>query len=204
MVAFLMTAGVAIGLAMAAPLGPVNLIVIRTALNLGLRAAFMAGLGAVLGDVLMASIAAFGLRSIQHTISDYAMLLQIVGGLFLVIMGVKTARTHFASSDLTPPPHAARLGLTFSLTVTNPGTALGFLAVFSAMANVLQLGQAPYRPILVLAGVAAGGALWWLLLSVIISKLKSRLSTLTLDRINRWSGVCVAAFGFVLLLRAFD
>ena len=48
----LIIAGMSIGLAMAAPVGPVNLIVIRTALNCGFRAAFLAGLGAVLADML--------------------------------------------------------------------------------------------------------------------------------------------------------
>ena len=43
----LIIAGISIGLAMAAPVGPVNLVVIRTALNSGFRAAFLAGLGAV-------------------------------------------------------------------------------------------------------------------------------------------------------------
>ena len=38
--------GTGIGIAMAAPLGPVNLIVIRTALCHGVKLAFLAGLGA--------------------------------------------------------------------------------------------------------------------------------------------------------------
>jgi hypothetical protein len=49
-----------------------------------------------------------------------------------------------------------------------------------------------------------GGALWWLALSLVISRLKTKLSATTLDKINRWSGIFVAAFGFVLLMRAFD
>ena len=64
--------GVAVGLAMSAPLGPVNLIVIRTALCHDLKVAFLAGLGAVLADVLIAGIAAYGIQSISHLILDYA------------------------------------------------------------------------------------------------------------------------------------
>jgi threonine/homoserine/homoserine lactone efflux protein len=200
----LIIAGMSIGLALAAPLGPVNLIIIRTALNCGFRAAFLAGLGAVLADMLMGGSAAFGLHSIERFIMEYETLLQICGGLLLVILGIRTARTHFAATDLAPIPHAARLGLTFTLSVTNPGLVLGFIAIFSSMSGILQLGASLYRPLIVLMGVAMGGALWWLVLSFVISRVKTKLSATTLDRINRWSGIFVAVFGFVLLLQVFD
>ena len=200
----LVIAGLSIGLAMAAPLGPVNLVVIRTALNHDLKVAFLAGLGAVLADVLMAGVAAYGIQSIQNFIMDYADLLEVAGGLLLILLGIRTARTHFAPSDLAPVPHAARFGLTFTLSMTNPGLALGYLAIFSSMSSMLALGAALYRPAVVLTGIALGGALWWLLLSFFIVRLKTKLSASTLDKINRWSGIFVAAFGFVLLMRAFD
>ena len=200
----LIIAGVAIGLAMSAPLGPVNLIVIRTALSHDLKVAFLAGLGAVLADVVIAGIAAYGIQSISHLILNYAKFLQIAGGLFLIVLGIRTARTHLAASDLTSGPHSAKFGLTFSLSVTNPGLVLGYLAIFSSLSTHLALGASPFRPAIVLLGIALGGVLWWLLLSFFIGKLKTRLATSTLDRINRWSGILVAAFGFLLLWKAFD
>jgi hypothetical protein len=36
----------------------------------------------------------------------------------------------------------------------------------------------------------------------IIARLKSSFSVTTLDRINRWCGILVASFGFVLLMQA--
>ncbi len=79
----LIITGVAIGLALSAPLGPVNLIVIRTALRHDLKVAFLAGLGAVLADVLIAGIAAYGIQSIAHLILNYSKYLQIASGVFL-------------------------------------------------------------------------------------------------------------------------
>lgn len=200
----LLIAGLGIGIAMAAPLGPVNLIVIRTALCHNLKVAFIAGLGAVLADVLIAGIAAYGIQSISHLILDYAKILKIAGGLLLIFLGVRTAQTHFSASDLTSGPHSARFGLTFSLSITNPGLVLGYLAIFSSLSVHLALGVSPARPAIVVLGIALGSALWWLLLSLFISRLKSRLGPSTLDRINRWSGILVAAFGFLLLWKAFD
>ena len=200
----LIIAGVAIGLAMSAPLGPVNLIVIRTALSHDLKVAFLAGLGAVLADVVIAGIAAYGIQSISHLILNYAKFLQIAGGLFLIVLGIRTAGTHLAASDLTSGPHSAKFGLTFSLSVTNPALVLGYLAIFSSLSAHLALAASPIRPAIVLLGIALGGALWWLLLSFFIGRLKTRLGPSTLDLINRWSGILVAAFGFLLLWKAFD
>lgn len=197
-------AGAMIGITMSAPVGPVNLIVIRTALNHHVKVAFLAGLGAVLADVLLAGIAVYGIQSIERLIVDNAMFLRIAGGLLLVMLGIRTARTHFAESDLSDGPHSAKFGLTFSLSVTNPGLVLGYIAIFSSLSGALALGASPYRPALLLLGIAGGGALWWLLLSMLFATLKTRLGPAALDRINRWSGVLVAAFGFVLLLRAFE
>ena len=122
----------------------------------------------------------------------------------MIIFGIRTARTHLAASDLTSGPHSAKFGLTFSLSVTNPGLVLGYLAIFSSLSVHLALGTSAYRPAVVVLGIALGSALWWLLLSFFIGKLKTRLGTSTLDRINRWSGILVAAFGFLLLWKAFD
>ncbi len=196
--------GMLIGITMSAPVGPVNLIVIRTALNHDVKVAFLAGLGAVFADVMLEGIAAYGIRSVEQLIMDHATFLRIAGGLLLVMLGIKTARTHFSESDLTDGPHSAKFGLTFSLSVSNPGLVLGYFAIFSSLSGALALHASSYRVTLMLLGIACGGALWWLLLSTLITRLKTRLGPSMLDRINRWSGVLVAAFGFVLLLRAFE
>ena len=52
------------------------------------------------------------------------------------------------------------------------------------------------------AGVVIGGVLWWLFLSFLVSRLRERISEVTFDRINRWTGILIAAFGFALLMEA--
>ena len=44
------------------------------------------------------------------------------------------------------------------------------------------------------------GTLWWLFLGFVVTRLKSRITATTFDRINRWTGVLIAAFGFALLM----
>lgn len=202
----LLITGIFIGLSVTAPLGPVNLIVTRTAIQRSFGVAVLTGLGAVLADVVYASLAAYGVRSIERFIAQYAMPLTLVGGTMLVILGIRLARSHMSLEQLALQDVPSRriiirkaLG-TFLLTLTNPGVFFGFLAIFGTMSGVLVLASSPGRPLTVVAGVAIGSTLWWLFLSFVVTRLKSRITATTFDRINRWTGVLIAAFGFALLM----
>ena len=199
--------GVAAGLAVAAPFGPVNLIVIRSTIRRGAVGGLAAGAGAVLADTGFAAIAGYGIRSIERFIFAYSFPMQLMGGALLVIIGIRTAVQHVRPTDLTVLPEAAttlqlwrKFATCLALTLTNPGALFGMLAVFGALSGTMKLGIAPYRPAIAVAGVAVGGALWWLVLSALVNRLKSRFTAAALDRINRWAGVVIAAFGFALLM----
>jgi threonine/homoserine/homoserine lactone efflux protein len=204
----LLATGVAIGLSVTAPLGPVNIIVIRTVLRRNMWVAVIAGMGAVTADAIYAIAAAYGVRSIEQFIVDYARLLMVLGGTLLVATGIRLARSHVKLADLEALETPSRRQImrkvltTFMLTLTNPGIFFGFLAIFGTMSSVLKLGSAPYRPMVAVLGVALGGMLWWLFLSYVVEKLKSRISVRVFDHINRWTGILIAGFGFALLMEA--
>jgi len=205
---WLVAAGMAIGLAMAAPLGPVNIIVIRASLRRGMASGLAAGAGSLLADTIYATVAAYGIRQVQQFFTDYTTAITLVGGLFLVVIGIHTARAHSRSSDLdAPPPGPAttaqlwrRAFTTFGLTLSNPGALFGVFAIFGSVSPMLQLDGA-YRPAVAIFGFALGGAAWWVFLSYIAAHFKHRLSPAVLDRINHWIGLAVAASGFALLLK---
>ncbi len=50
------------------------------------------------------------------------------------------------------------------------------------------------------AGVVAGGLLWWLVLSLGVSCFRNGIGERSFGRVNRWTGVLIAAFGFALLM----
>src|SRR5271154_7403839 len=62
---FFVLSGVVIGLTVALPIGPVNLICIRRTLALGPVNGFVSGLGAALGDGVFAIITAFGFTAVE-------------------------------------------------------------------------------------------------------------------------------------------
>src|SRR5580698_10163323 len=86
----LIFAGVVIGLIVAVPIGPVNLICIRRTISFGPLNGFTAGLGAALGDGIFAMVIGFGLTEVRQWIEHHSTLIQLSGGLLLIIFGAYT------------------------------------------------------------------------------------------------------------------
>lgn len=198
--------GIFIGIIVSAPVGPVNVICIGRALRFGFLPAVLAGLGATIGDGILASIAGFGIAAIADMIESHSGTIQLVGGIILVVYGLRVmklapraserAREHVADSALKIIP------ATFFITVTNPGALLGFLAIFGAMVgdDLLPEGDFTSAGLMVLS-VCGGALLWWTGLAAVVSRIRHLISETTLRRINIVSGVLLTAFGVVLLGR---
>ena len=191
--------GLLIGLAIAAPVGPIGVLCIRRTLRDGRVAGFVSGLGAATADGLYGAVAAFGLTAVSGVLVRNQTPLRIVGGLFLVGLG---ARILLTATRLPEDPETKTKSLlagyatTFGLTVTNPLTILSFAAVFTG------LGLVPRRTAgagLLVAGVFLGSALWWLILSGIAGALRRRTTDRAMVWINRTSGTVIATFGVLAL-----
>jgi len=202
--------GFFIGLAIAAPIGPINLIVLRTALSRGFAGGLFAGLGSVIGDGIFAAVAAFGVRQIEEFIMAHATLLGAIGGVILIVVGLKTSRAHVdpaalaeAAGPITGQAASRKVASTFILTVTNPATMMGMLAIFGTMGASLELTTAPARACMTVAGVMLGSLAWWAFLSGLVGFLRTRINGVWLDRINHWAGILIVALGFIFLFDAF-
>ncbi len=200
----LIAIGMAIGIAVTAPLGPVNLTVIRASLRASMAGGMAAASGSMLGDALFATLAAYGVRWIEDWVHVHSEAIQIVGGLFLIFIGVRTAMHHvkdaeLSLSDLGRGAYLRKALTCFFLTITNPGALLGFFAIFTGLGGVLDLGSVPYRPLNAVAGVILGTLIWWSFVTYLVTHIKGRVTSYTLVRLNIWAGVGVAVFGFVIL-----
>lgn len=201
----LVASGVAIGLAVAAPIGPVNLIVIRRTLRFGKLNGLVSGTGAALGDGVFAAMAAFSLTAAIDFILTFELWLQGVGGLFLLFLGLRTLMTHPHLEEAAPDNVTgvtARVFLsTFALTITNPATMLGFIAIFGGIAGLSSTGEGYGHAATLTVSVIAGSMLWWLGLSQFVSLFRQRMSDRLLELVNRVSGCLILAFGVAILLR---
>ncbi|MCP5432014.1 MAG: LysE family transporter [Alphaproteobacteria bacterium] len=217
----LLLKGLGIGLLIAAPVGPVNLICIRRTLAFGQVNGFLTGTGAALGDGLFALLVAFGLTAASTFVLGYADIVAFLGGGILIGMGLRTyfaPPPRIALHDPAIPPRRRRrlerlqeregwrtlLGAiwsTFLLTVTNPFTLVGFFALFAGLSGTLAEEGSYLTAALLVGSVVAGSALWWFALSKLIAAFRNRVSRRALQWINRVSGFLLGCFGLVLLVR---
>ena len=91
--------GVIIGILVAAPVGPVNVLCIQRAIERGFWGGLAAGLGAMLGDGLIALCAALGVGAISGAVAYHRLTIEIVGGLVLIAFGL---RLYFAAPRFVP------------------------------------------------------------------------------------------------------
>lgn len=193
--------GLIIGFAIAAPVGPIGLLVIRRTLSDGRTLGLFTGLGAATADALYGCVGAFGLTLVSSALIGYSFWTRLIGGLFLCWLGVNTFRAKLDSE--TPSTSTAKAAgaylSTLLLTLANPATILSFAAVFAGFG--LGTNGADYRAATVIvAGVFVGSAIWWLILSGGVSLVRHRLSSVTLGWINRGAGTFLFAFGVIALL----
>ncbi|HLT77453.1 MAG TPA: LysE family transporter, partial [Ferrovibrio sp.] len=82
--------GVLLGIAVAAPVGPIGVLCIRRTLAEGRLHGLVSGLGAATADAAYGTIAAFGLTVVSAFLVEQQAALRIVGGLFLLALGLRT------------------------------------------------------------------------------------------------------------------
>lgn len=192
--------GVAIGVAIAAPVGPVAVLCIRRTLLLGPAAGFASGAGAVLADAIFGAIAAFGIAAVYDLLIFYEEELRLVGGAFMLILGVITARRPPPKAGSTVHGSLTSAFLTaFALMITNPITIFAFLGIFAGFGIVSQtLSMAD--SLTLLGGVAVGAAIWWVGLTSVAAACRKRFDLASLSWLNKLSGGLLIFFGVVAML----
>jgi threonine/homoserine/homoserine lactone efflux protein len=193
--------GAALGFSIAAPVGPIGVLCIRRTLAGGRLVGFASGLGAAVADTMYGCVAAFGLTWVSGFLVSQKTWLQLIGGLFLLYMGVTTFRARpadrAASGGAGEGPLKAFLS-TFALTVTNPMTILSFAAVFAGL-GLARAGSGPADAGLMVAGIFTGSAAWWALLAFGTGAIGPRVDATMMRRVNQVSGVIIMAFAAIAL-----
>jgi len=197
--------GIVIGILVAAPVGPVNVLCIQRAIERGFWGGIAAGLGAMLGDGLIALCAALGVGAISGAVQHHRMAIQLLGGLVLVLFGLKLYFTAPRLMAMAPTSERAEtlrdfvwdIPQTFLLTITNPGAVLGLFAIFGGVSTFVEV-DSYVDALTIVAAVMAGSLAWWLALSHLIARFRHRLSLTRLQLINKIAGLLLLGFGLLL------
>ncbi|HYS62639.1 MAG TPA: LysE family transporter [Paraburkholderia sp.] len=214
---FLTAAGV--GLAIAAPVGPMGMLCIRRTLTGGPRAGLAIGFGIASGDAVYGLIAALGLVGISQFMLAYDRPLHLLAGLFLLYLGVRTLLqkspvdatngngngegTNGGTGKLAQVGRAGALRAYASsllLTLTNPQTVIMFAALFTTLAprGAFSSGIA----LTTVGGVFCGSIAWWCFLVTVVSLARHAIGSKLRVAIDKAVGFTLAAFGIVEIRRA--
>ncbi len=187
--------GILIGFSMAVPVGPIGIMCIRETLGCGRLRGLTIGLGAATADLLYGCVAAFGLTVVSDVIATERIWIRLVGGAFLLFLGVRTFRA--SPADPKVPIHSTGMLrsylYTVFLTLTNPTTVFAFIAAFAALGLGHDLST-PSALTLVL-GVFIGSGLWFLFLSSGVLFFRKRIDMEGLRWVNRIAGLLITISG---------
>jgi threonine/homoserine/homoserine lactone efflux protein len=183
-----------IGLSIAAPVGPIGLLTIQRTLDAGWRAGLATGMGAAAADTVYGAVGAFGATALIAWLVGAKTWLAVFGGLVLLRLawsGWHQAAGNDAGAAPAPVPGLwTCFATTFVLTLSNPMTIVSFIAIFGAMSAQVAGGS----PLVMVAGVFAGSALWWLALSIAVGRMRHAFRPAWRRAINRASALLLAGF----------
>lgn len=188
-----------IGIAIAAPVGPIGMLCIRKTLEIGLTGALAVGLGAALADSVYGLIAATGLTAVSHFLLAKAIYIKFIGGGFLLYLA-------YAEIVAKPSGSAAKVGNkktgrlvieVFFLTLTNPATILSFIGIFASIGGGATTGT---QMAIMVTGIFLGSMTWWLVLGTLIITIKHKLPESWIHRIRYLSALILGGFGVWAML----
>ena len=202
--------GVAVGLASSITVGPVAVLCIQRTLSKSRLSGLVSGIGVACADAIMAVIAFFFYSMLQEQIEQYRHILEVAGGIFVVIVGVVI----FFKNPI-PQIRRNRAGSTslwrdfmsmFSFTLVNFIVIIPYILVFFALFGIdtePSTHVSMMRSILVILGFFFGAVIWWYVLTTIVGLFRRRFRPRHMLTINHVAGIIIGILGVYTILSNF-
>jgi len=192
--------GFGLGFLVAAEVGPIWLLCVRTSVRFGFRPGAAVGAAAATVDTIYAALGVAGAAALLQ-IDALRIGLDLLGAIVLGVIAARTLWSAFrvreggeAVEEVATPGRA--YATAFVATASNPLTIASWAAIFSA-ASVAGLASIP-----LLVGVATGSATWFVLLAGASAAAGRRASPRALQVVDVVAGIGLACFAGVLGIRA--
>ncbi len=197
------------GLAAAAPMGPVNMLAIRRGMIGGWRHTLACGIGSVTGELILFSLVLLGGHylfsdlsnpTLQTVLAAIGVIVLLPLGIYFLVRAVKEPLRAYASArqqwdEGTVPAHLATdVAAGFALTIFNPLTMIywvGVTANWLPFAHSVLGYSAPGWGILM---VAAGLMTWFTTLIVVVRFIPHRIGPTFFRLVNAILGLILLGF----------
>lgn len=198
--------GLAIGIMISAPMGPVGMLCIQRTLNNGRRAGLFTGFGAALSDLFYCLLTGFGLSFIEEFLERNQNVIQIFGSIVLIAFGVYLFRKNPAQrlKKNGSPKDSDKTNLLtgFLFTFSNPLILFLIVGLFARF-NFLLPEIKFYHYILGFLFIFLGATMWWYVVTLFVDKVRSHFNVRSMWLVNRIIGSVIIIFGLVGLVTGF-
>lgn len=192
--------GFLIGIISAIPVGPVLMHTLQKSVSDGRKAGFSSGLGGTAVDTVCGIISAFALSGIGDFVEKYTTAIEIVGGLFIMLVGFRMFLSRLPKERRKKSWSAGNFFKTASMGFSNPAALAVMLALFATFH--MDMGDQPaWVPVLAILALATGSAIYWFCVSGIVARLGDRFNFKVLVVITKIAATGIFAFGAILFVK---
>lgn len=211
---YILIQGIVFGFFLALPVGPVGVLCVQRTLSQGRMHGLISGLGAAFGDALYGAVAAFGISAVEDWITGHQSALRLVGGIVLLLLALRTVvsmvrhrpvwseRDEKISRRIETHSLVKDFISTFMLAITNPITFIAFAGLLATL-GFTEAGRSIGNASILVLGVFAGSALWWIALSSTASLFRPFVDGSYQVWMDRIVALVLAGFGIYALLTSF-
>jgi putative LysE/RhtB family amino acid efflux pump len=197
--------GLGLGALVAAQVGPLSLLLIRSVLRGSVPVGLAIGAAVALVDLCYAALGVAGAAPLLE-VGPLRLFLGLAGGAVLAYLGFRTLHSAFRVRlggetlvEVSTPRRAFVTAL--GATASNPLTILSWAALFAA-ASTTGAAQTGPQAVALLVGVGVGSGLWHLLLTGAVAMARRYVTDRLLVVVDVIAGMGLVGFGGVLAARA--
>lgn len=199
--------GFIIGIIVSAPMGPIGILCVQRTLNRGRMHGFITGLGAMVSDLIYATITLIGMGFVHNILEANEQLLQYIGSIVIVFFGIGIFFTNplkiLKPTTSAPETRYNQDFITaFFLTLSNVAIVFLFISLFARF-NYSPLDTNWFTLAVGLISIGLGALAWWFFITTYVSKLKRFFNRQALKLFNRTVGTILIIVGVLGLVSAY-
>lgn len=197
--------GIAIGIIISAPMGPVGILCVQRTLEKGRQCGFFTGVGAAISDLFYCLLTGFGLSLIEEFLERNHNVIQIIGSVVLIAFGYYLFKSNPSRKLKTPERNKISVQKNilsgFLFTFSNPliiFLIIGLFARFNFMLPEISF----YHYLAGFVFIFVGAIIWWWLVSYFVDKVRAHFNLRSMWLINKIIAVIIFIFAIVGIVTA--
>ncbi|MDD4357693.1 MAG: LysE family transporter [Smithellaceae bacterium] len=203
---FNLVQNILLGLTLAAPIGPVNVEIIKRGMKSGFKQALLTGAGAMSADATYLTLIFFGLTAFLNQ-PMMKIILGVAGSVILVYLGAASIRESFSATVATNHQTQRILKNSyvtgFMLAISSPMTIVWWTGVFGALMTSQTHTQTDISAFLSCLSILLGCFLWVFFLAIALHWGKKFINERMTRSVSLVAGIFLVGFGIYFLFRTY-